>query len=65
MGRRAIILTYPGGEMHPTSLPEPLGPLLALKNGQRKDAPLGPLLGAALKGMLHWLVIGDENCFNV
>ena len=58
-GRRATALRFPGMEKHPTGLPEPLGLFRAPKTGNKKKcwAPwgaLGPLLGAALKGMLHW-----------
>ena len=41
-------------ENDPTGLPEPLGLFPAPKNGGKKKlGPPGPLLGAALKGMLH------------
>ena len=58
-GRRATLLTFPGMGKHPMGLPEPLGLFPAPKTGKHfflpPWGPLGPLLGAALKGMLHWL----------
>ena len=55
MGRRATVLSIPGGENDPTGLPEPLGLFTAPKTGKRIFfAPLTPLLGAALPGILHW-----------
>ncbi len=58
-GRRATVLTFPGMGKHPTGLPEPLGLFPAPKTGKQiivgpPLGALGPLLGAALKGMLHW-----------
>ena len=61
MGSRATILTFPGGEVHPTVLPEPLGLFLAPKTGNKKIGPLGPLLLAALKAAL--LLLRDDKEF--
>ena len=66
MGRHATVLSIPGGENDGTGLPEPLELFLYPKTGKRKKmwaplAPLGPLLGAALKGMLHQWVSNPLN----
>ena len=59
MGRRGIVSRFAGMGEHPTGLPEPLGLFPAPKTGKtffggHPWGALGPLLGAALKGMLHW-----------
>ena len=61
IGRRATVLSIWTGENDPTGLPEPLGLFLDPKTAQFLFfAPLAPLLGGALKGRLHWLMIGDS-----
>ena len=60
MGRRATFFTFLGGEMHPTGLPEPLGPFLAPQRAIFCFAPLAPLLGGSPSGQVTLVQISTQ-----